>query len=260
MFALDEAQIILTKGLHYSGNDDEIKKYLVSVNTSIAKRDEELKLRDIGKTDAAELNPDGNYASMVNFDSLKMVITDAGNNKSYIKLLNRFLENDKHLTPEEMYILIIGYSRDKYYNPFNYNDINTMKQLVAYSLDSAISKGLEIINTNPLNPSLNRELMYCYRKKNDPVSAENYLIRVKQFYSGMLYSGNGTCERPYIILWSKEDNNFINYLGYKSTNTHSMGTCASQMAEIADMIDPVSGKTRKICFNLQLIYQQTTGR
>ena len=255
-----DAKSAWTKGLNYAANDEEMKKYLVTVNVALARREEETKLRDFGTTNVKEVNPDGNYSSTANFDSLNKVLTDGTSQKSYIKLLNRFLAEDASLTPGDMYLLIIGYAKDKDSSPFNYNDINLMTQLAAYNVDSAISKGIEIISTNPLNPTLNREMMYYYRKKNDQVNAEKYLTKVKQFFSGMLYSGNGSCERPYISLWAKEYGNFIGYLGYKYADNHSMGNCAGQMAEIVDITDPATGKTEKVHFNIRLIYQQTTGK
>lgn len=258
--SLEQARIILARGLQLASNDAELAQTMAAVDAAISRRDAEIKLRDVGTTKVNELNPGTSYASITNFDSLRMLLTDVSGDKNYYKLLNRFLADDKTLSPGDMYLLIVGYARLSDYNPFNYNDISTMKQLSAYSVDSAIRMGIEIMNTNPLNPSLNRELMYYYRKKNDFGTAEKYLNRVRQFYNGVLYSGNGTCDRPYISLWSKEAPNFISYLGKKPADNHSMGTCAGQMAEIIDMIDPASGKTEQICFNLKLVYTQTTGK
>ena len=249
--AIDDAKIILTKGLRYSGNDEEMNKYLVAVDKAIERRDEEVKLRDFGKATVKELNQDGSYADMANFDSLKKVLSVSGSDNSYQRLLGRYLADDVSLNPGEMYLLIVGYTMGTYYNPFDYNEILAMKQMAPYNIDSAINRGVDLINTNPLNPTLNRELMYYYRKKNDTVTADKYKIRVQQFFNGMLYSGNGTCSRPYISLWSKEQNNFVSYLGYKPTDNHSMTTCAGQMAEIADVINPISGENRKYLFQFK---------
>ena len=133
--------------------------------------------------------------------------------------------------------------------------------MIAFSnADSGIKKGNELLLDNPLNPSLNREMMYCYRKKNDPLNADKYLNRIKQVFNGMLYSGDGTCENPYVSLWAKEEYNFITYLGYRSTENHAMGTCAGQMAEKIDMIDPATEKVEAIHFNVALIYMQAVGK
>ena len=256
----NDAKALLEKGFRLSPNDEEMKKYLESANKIIALQDEENRLKDFGSTTIKELNPGGNYAAITKFDSLKILIEDAGNQFNYQKLLTRFLADDISLTPEEIYMLIVGYSRQKSYTPFNYNDIYEIRMVAGHSIDSAIKKGMELTKTNPLNPTLNRDIMYYYRKKNEPVEADKYLNRIKQFFNGVLYSGNGTCDRPYISLWAKEEYNFITYLGYKPTDIHSMGTCAGQMAEIIDAINQTTGKTEGVHFNVALIYMHTVGK
>ena len=256
----DEAKSVLTKGLQFDPNNEDMNKCLESVNKAIEKRGEEAKLKDFGRTTIRELNPNSNYQSLSNFDSLEKIIFDAGNTRNYQKLFGRFQRDDATLTPEDMYLLIIGYAKQKEYNPFNYNDINALRMLASYDLDSAINKGNELVYINPLNPSLNRELMYYYRKKNDVTNADKFMKRIQQFFNGVLYSGNGSCDRPYISLWSKEINTFISYIGYQHTDNHMMGTCAGQMAEIVEMTDPKTKKTENIYFNLKLVYIQTTGK
>ena len=254
------ARTMLTKSLALAPGDAEAEKYQEATNHIIALQDEDNLLRSFGSTTIKEINPNGNYATTTKFDSLKIVLNETGNKFNYQMLLARYLADDKMLTPQEMYLLVIGYAAQKSYNPFNYNDILEMKMVANHDLESAINKGLELINTNPLNPTLNKELMYYYRKKNDTVRADKYLNRVKQFFNGVLYSGNGSCDKPYISLWAKEEYTFITYLGYKSTENHSMGMCAGQMSEIIDVINPVTQKTEPIHFNVAHIYMQTVGK
>ena len=103
-------------------------------------------------------------------------------------------------------------------------------------------------------------MMYCYRKKNDPVQGDKYMHRIQQFFNGVLYSGDGSCEKPYVSIWAKEEYNLISYLGYTATENHAMGTCAGQMAEQIDMINPKTQETETIHFNVALIYMQAIGK
>ena len=256
----NESKAMLEKGMVLAPDDGELKQYLVSVNKIIAAQDADNRLRDYGTTPVRALNPEGNYAATTKFDSLKKVVADAGSQFCYHKLLTRYLADDASLTPLDMYMLIVGFSHEQSYNPFNYNDIFEVKMLASHNLDSAIKRGEELVQTNPLNPSLNRELMYYYRKKNDSAQGDRYMNRIRQFFNGVLYSGDGTCKKPYISLWAKEEYNFISYLGYKPTDNHSMGSCAGQMAEIIDMTDPVTRKLSPVYFNVALIYMQTVGK
>ena len=260
LHAYDVARIMLARSLKLAPDDQEAARDLVSVDKILAMQNEENKLRDFGTTELRELNPTINYASSTKFDSIKAIVSDPVSSYNYEKLLARFLAGDNDITPLEMYMLIVGYAKQKTYNPFNYNDIYGLKALAVYSVDSAISRGNELVMTNPLNPSLNREMMYYYRKKGDTAMAIKYLDRIKQYFSGVLYSGNGTCEKPYVALWAKEEYNFIAYLGYKATDTHSMGMCAGQMSEIIEVQEPATPKVESIHFNVALIYMQAVGK
>jgi tetratricopeptide (TPR) repeat protein len=260
LHAIDEAKEILTKSLALGCSDAEIMKYLESVNKLSELRAKELKLMDFGSSTARELNPAIDYKASTRFDSLKLIVTDTNSSYSYPKLLSRYLDDARGLTPAEMYMLILGYSRQPTYSPYNYNDISDVKGLVRFNIDTAISKGLEVVRANPLNPSLNKELMYCYRKKNDFVTAEKFQYRVQQFFNGMLYSGNGTCDKPYISLWAREEYSFLSYLGYKPTDDHQMSNCSGQMAELLEPVNPATNKKESIYFNVQLIYLQSIGK
>ena len=255
-----DAKIMLDKGSSLSPGDQEINKYLVTVNNYVALQNEDDRKRDFGHTQVRELGHEQNYNSLTKFDSLKTLIDEAGNKYNYQSLLKRFLSDDTTLKPDEMYMLMIGYSKQNTYNPFKYSDISEMRAIAYNNADSGIKKGQELLITNPLNPSLNREMMYCYRKKNDPVQADKYKNRIQQFFNGVLYSGDGTCEKPYVSLWAKEEYNFITYLGYKFTDNHAMGMCAGQMAEKIDMINPTTQKIEPIHFNVALIYMQAVGK
>ncbi len=260
MHAYANAKELLLKSNTLLPGDAEISKYLDAINKVLAVQEAENKLRDFGTSNVKEKNPGGNAAALNKYDSLKALALTAGNPFYYHSLIKRFLADDKSLSAEEMFMLIIGFSGQSTYNAFSYNDINEMKVKASGSLDNAISFGLELVKVNPINPTLNKELMYYYRKKDQPAEAEKYQWRVQQFFNGVLWSGNGSCERPYISLWSKEEYNFMTYIGYKATENHYMGQCAGNMAEVIDAVNLSTQKTEPIHFNVGLIYMQTVGK
>jgi len=255
-----DAKVMLEKALKLAPDDAEIKVNLESVDKILAAQDEDNRLKDFGSTRIRELNPTEDFAVLTKFDSLRKESNVPASKYNYEQLLARFLTDDTTLTPDEMYMMIVGFSVQSTYNPFNYNDINDLKRLACHDVDTAIRKGIELTKINPLNPSLNRELMYCYRKKGNMDEGEKYRNRIKLFFNGVLYSGNGTCGRPYVSLWAKEEYNFITYLGYTSSPNHSMGMCGGQMAETIDMVNPADQKTEQINFNVGLIYMQSVGK
>lgn len=260
MHAYSKAKELLMKAIALSAGDAETRTHIDAINKIIAVQEGENKLRDFGTSAVKEKNPGGNAAALNKFDSLKGLALTTGNPYYYHALLKRFLTDDRSLNAEDMFMLILGYSAQPTYNAFSYNDINEMKMKASGNIDDGISFGLELVKVNPLNPTLNRELMYYYRKKDHPAEADKYLRRVQQFFNGVLWSGNGSCERPYISLWSKEEYNFLTFIGFKATETHYMGQCASHMAEIIDAVNLSTQKTEPVHFNVGLIYMQTVGK
>lgn len=254
LHAVDDASDILGKGLKLAPNDDEMKNEMAIVNKATAMRVADSLARDFGTTALRELGSNADYTSLSNFDSLGKLLSDKTYQNNYQNLSARFLADDNNLSPAEMYLMIVGYTKEEYYNAFNYNDISELRVLASQSLDSAIKMGTELSHKNPINPTLNRELMYYYRKKNDTVAANRYLKRIQQFFNGVLYSGDGTCTKPYISIWAREEHNFINYLGYAKADSYSMGSCAGQMSEIFELANPKTAKKDFICFNIKLIY------
>ena len=259
LYQIDTAWAILNRGLKISAADAEMKSTYLAVTNAIKQRETENRLRDVGTLSKREYYS-VTYSALSNFDSLLKILYDTTNKKCYDTLLKRFLADDGNLTPEDMYFLIVGYSKQPDYTPFNYNDINELKRITSMNFDTALVRGNELIKKNPLNPTLNREMMYIYRKKNNRSLADKYSDRVIRFYNGILYSGDGSCDKPYISLWAKEDYNFIKYLDCQTTDKYSMGTCAGQMAEIFEVVNSNTMEKEKIHFNAKLIYLRTVGK
>jgi tetratricopeptide (TPR) repeat protein len=255
-----DAKKMLQKSLSLKPDDEATNKLLETALKAVAALEAEEKLHDFGTVYIKELNPAINYKAATNFDSLQRMCEDALSKWNYSKLLNRYLADDTSLTPEEMYLLSVSFAKQTDYNPFRYTDITTLRMIAAHSVDTAIKKGYELIATNPLNPSLNREMMYYYRKKNDTVMAQKFRKRIQQYFNGMLFSGNGTCDKPYVCLWAKEEYNFLTYIGQKATETHYMGNCQHQMVEIIEAVDPAVQKNVPQYFNVALIYRQAAGK
>ena len=255
-----DARQLLEKALSMTPSDDDCVQRLKAVNAIIEARVQDSLLYDFGRSSLKTLNPNPTDSSVTRFDSLRKALAIPDNVYSYFTLLPRFLSGDTTLTADKMYLLMVGYTLQPDYNPFNYNDINEMKMIAGHSLDRAIARGKEVEKTNPLNPALNREMMYYYRKKNMLAEAATYQYRVQLFFKGMLFSGNGTCDFPYVSLWAKEEYSFLTYLGYKSTGNHAMGNCRGQMAELVDAISPDTHQPGLISFDVALIFMKSVGK
>ena len=154
--------------------------------------------------------------------------------------------------------MLIGYTQTENYNPYNYNAIDNIYTLAGNGqIDEAIKKGEELLNTNPLNPSLNRVLMYCYRKKGNNEKAEYYHKRILTVFNAMLYTGQGTCEKPYITFWVKEEYNFARHIGLSPTGQYSTGMCTGGMADKLETNNPKTEEKEIIHFNIMPIFKKT---
>lgn len=255
------AKNILQKSEKLNPSDNEVAALLKVVTIVTDLNEKKQKMKDIGISKAREYQSNFSYASLTNFDSLKIFLSDISHKESYEKLLTRFLNDDVNISSHEMYLLLVGYSMLKDYRSLNYNDIRDLQGMASSEhYDGAINYALKLLLENPLNPSIYKELMFCYRMKNDTVNADKYLNKLKRVFDGMIYSGNGTCEKPYLNLWSKEKNNFIKYLGYTPTENFNIITCAGQMTEAIEVINPVTTQKEFVHFNISLMSENIIGK
>lgn len=256
----DETKSILLKGIKLLPADEQMKKQLASVDAILSAQAIDAKMKSVGTSAIREIDTNKNYRFYSNLDSIRAVVKDPSNKMYYPLLLERFNNEDKSLTAEDMYFLIIGYSTQSAYKPFNKNELLALQMVSSSNLDTGITAGLDLLGTNPLNPAINREIMYYYRKKGLNKLADRYENRVKMFYSGILFSGNGSCNKPYIALWGKEEYTFLNYIQFKGTDIKSMEMCNGKMVEMIQCNNEVTGNKENIYFNMRLIYLQSANK
>lgn len=255
--AIEEAKVIYEKGLRYSPDRKDIKEKIEEVNSAITKRDEDIQLRSFGTTDKKQISHNHSYSNLTNFDSLKTIVSNRKGKYHYDTNLDKFL-TDQSLDNYEIYLLLIGYAQTKDYNPYNYMDMDNLHLLAdAGQYDEAIKKGQELIKVNPLNPTIYQELMYCHRKKGDNETAVKYQNRIQSIFNAMLYTGDGTCEKPYLTFWVKEEYNFARYVGLSPTGQCSTGMCAGGMADKLEVYNPATKEKEIIHFNIMPIFKKT---
>lgn len=258
--AIDEAKIIYEKGLSYSLENKSLKEKIQLVNETIAKREEDKKLRSFGMTLKKQVAHDYSYQDITNLDSLKLIVTDKKSKFYYSTQLDKFL-NNQLLSEYETYLLLIGYTQTNDYNPYNYNDIDNLRQLSnTGQYENAIKNGQELLTTNPLNPSIYRELMYCYRKTENTEIAEKYKLKIQQIFNAMIYTGNGSCEKPYVTFWVKEEYNFAYYVGLTPTGQYSTEMCSGGMADKLEVYNTDTQKKEILHFNIMPIFKKTMGK
>jgi len=134
----------------------------------------------------------------------------------YLKLLNRFQENDSTLTPAETLALMIGYTDSRFFKP--YTNMQTELEIIklndkAFYLD-ALDESKEYLRTHPLSLSINKERSFAYYMLKKRDSAKYYMRLADKIMEAMIYSGKGrTPESAYFSLGLVDGDYFIPNVG-----------------------------------------------
>lgn len=136
----------------------------------------------------------------------------------YQKLLIRFLDRDTSLSNMEMMALMIGYTEDSHYKPFEdmepEKEIFDMNEEGAY--DEVITKSRKYLQTHPLSLRVNKEISYAYHQKQNEDSATYYMDLVEKIMNAMIYSGTGKKPNsPIFSLGLADGEYFIPNVGLK---------------------------------------------
>lgn len=136
----------------------------------------------------------------------------------YQKLLIRFLDRDTSMSNMEMLALMIGYTEDSHYKPFEdmekENEIFMMNEEGLY--DDVIDKGRKFLQTHPLSLRVLKEASYAYFQKQMQDSADYYMDLVEKVMNAMIYSGTGKKpEQPIFSLGLADGEYFIPNVGLK---------------------------------------------
>ncbi len=120
----------------------------------------------------------------------------------YQKLLIRFLDRDTALTNMEMMALLIGYTEDPHYKPFE--DMEPEKEIFDLNeegnYDEVVIKARRYLQTHPLSLRVNKEISYAYHQKEKQDSADYYMDLVEKIMNAMIYSGTG--KKPHVPIFS----------------------------------------------------------
>lgn len=155
------------------------------------------------------------------FKKLLEQTQDRESNFFYSKLLMRFLNRDSTLNNQEVLALMIGFTENPHYKPFEdmekEQDVFDLNE--AGKSEEALVKAKQYLQTHPLSLRVLKEASYCYymKKKND--SADYYMDLVDKIMTAMMYSGNGKKpESPMFSLGLADGESFIPNAGMKILN------------------------------------------
>jgi hypothetical protein len=155
----------------------------------------------------------------------------------YQKLLIRFLDNDTSLSNAETLALMIGYTEDPHYKPFE--DMDAEKEVYDLNdegnFDDALVKGKAYLQKHPLSLRVLKEVSYTYHSLQKEDSANYFMDLVDKVMNAMTYSGNGKKpETPIFSLGLADGEYFIPNIGMKILNKDTDWNKDNLFMEIID--------------------------
>lgn len=155
----------------------------------------------------------------------------------YQKLLIRFLDRDTSLSNMEMLALMIGYTEDPHYKPFE--DMDPEKEVFDLNeegdYETAVTKARTYLQTHPLSLRVLKEASYAYHQKQMQDSADYYMDLVDKVMNAMIYSGTGKKpESPIFSLGLADGEYFIPNIGLKVLNKDTDWNGDNLFMEIVD--------------------------
>ena len=186
---------------------------------------------------------------------------DSNNSIYYGKLLSRFQANDTSLSKYETLALLIGFTAQPDYKP--YDDIDIEKAIFILNdngnYEDALAEANAYLSTHPVSLRILKEKSYTLHQLKKADSAVYYMDLVHTIMSAMLFSGNGKIpERPIFALGLTDGERFIENIGM---TVGSRATGENKAGNYMEIVDAVSdeGAHQNMFFVIQHARNSVTG-
>jgi len=154
----------------------------------------------------------GQKVLTVDFDSLKLKISDKESTLYYPSLIERFVNGDATLTDEEYSALYYGSVFSESYNPYSTSDTED-KFFEFYNeqkYKKAIPFGEKVLKENPVNLTMTFKMLVCYNVLGDSVNMDKYALQHISLTRAILNSGDGkSLETAYVVLNVRDEYNLL---------------------------------------------------
>lgn len=135
-----------------------------------------------------------------------------GDSLNYEQLLKRFTAKDSSLTDYEVLSLMIGFTAQPQYKP--YQDIDTEREIYRLNGEKKYKEALKLANTflatHPLSIKALYEKSYAFHMLDKKDSADFYLFQGRRLIAAMHFSGDGkTADTPMFALGPADGQDYI---------------------------------------------------
>ena len=179
----------------------------------------------------------------------------------YDKLLARFKANDTTMSKYEVLALMIGFTDQPDYKP--YDDIDIEKDIFVLNdngnYEDALAEADTFLSAHPLSLRVLKEKSYSLHQLKKADSAVYYMDLVHKIMLAMLFSGNGkTPESPIFALGLSDGERFIENAGMTVGNK---GTGENKTGTYMELVDAITdeGEHKNMFFVIQHARNKVSG-
>jgi len=152
----------------------------------------------------------------IDFDQIKMNISDSSSHFYYPNLLNRMWSDDSTLSQKDYQHLYYGSVFQPTYHP--YGATFTKKEFnqiyATNNVDLSIDKGLDVLKENPVDLEVTLKILLLYLSKGDTFSAKIYARKYFGMLDEIYASGDGDSkESAYVVVSVDDEYRIIGDLG-----------------------------------------------
>ena len=188
----------------------------------------------------------------MDFKTILKRTTDQKDDLFHEKLAKRFAKNDTSLTDFEVLALLINFTSNKNYAPYEILSAEDQitEQVKSFQFEDAINMCDSILKIHPYNQQIlfNKAFSYFSLKKLD--SAEFYKYQFNRIMDAMAFSGSGSREDPIFSLGSKDSENYIYERLAKQIMSIGSGTDSS--GNFLDIIEITDFQTDTLTLHFQI--------
>lgn len=171
----------------------------------------------------------------------------------YHKLLTKFLSEDSTITRAETLALLIGYTEDPHFKPWE--DMQVEKEIYDMNDTADYEGSLEAskiyLQTHPLSLRVLKERSFSYHQLKNKDSAQYFMDLVDKVMGAMIYSGKGRKpENPIFSLGLADGEYFIPNVGMTVAGKTTEWNRHNHFMEVIDAMNEM-GEHNKYYFVIQ---------
>ena len=194
--------------------------------------------------------------SKVNFDEIKVHITDTSSTLFYPKLRERMVKGDTNFTYQEYYHLYYGSVFQKYYYPYGTSHAkkNFLKAYKAHEYKDAVQKGRVALMQNPVDLEVLLKMSITCLKLEEHEKKRYYAKLYYSFLDVIYYSGDGQFEESAFVVISVDHEYYIaGDLGLRVIQQQLINDCDLLSFSKKDQVK-VKGrkKIKELYFNVRM--------